>query len=51
MNGILVFETLEAALRAGFELFDRNADGYLVRIRTSRGYAIALVPFKRLRIA
>ena len=50
MSGIMVFESLEAAQRAGFELFDRNADGYLVRIRVLTGFALAIVPFKSRRL-
>jgi hypothetical protein len=42
MQGILVFNTLAEAVASGFEVFDRTADGYLVRKRTDRGWAIAL---------
>jgi hypothetical protein len=41
--GIVVFPSLAAALRAGFEVYDRTAEGYLVRTRTSNGWALALV--------
>lgn len=47
MNGVLTFSSLVEALRAGFEPFDRNGDGYLVRTQTARGWAIALVPVQR----
>lgn len=50
MSGIVVFDSLDDAQRAGFELFDRSSDGYLVRIRTMFGYALALVPFKGHRL-
>lgn len=43
MAGILVFPSLAAAIKAGFELYDRTADGYLVRTRTAHGWALALV--------
>ena len=43
MAGIVVFPSLAAALRAGFEVYDRTAEGYLVRTRTSNGWALALV--------
>jgi hypothetical protein len=42
MQGILVFDTLAEAVASGFEVFDRTTDGYLVRKRTDRGWAIAL---------
>lgn len=44
MHGMMTFPTLAAALAAGFELLDRTADGYLVRARTAKGWALALVP-------
>jgi len=43
MAGLMVFKTLADALRAGYQVYDRTADGYLVRTRTSAGWAIALV--------
>jgi hypothetical protein len=43
MQGILTFRSLGQALRAGYHLYDRTSDGYLVRTRTSRGWALALV--------
>ncbi|MBV9272180.1 MAG: hypothetical protein JO165_13885 [Candidatus Eremiobacteraeota bacterium] len=42
------FATLTAALRAGYQVYDRTAIGYLVRTRTAHGWAIAAV---RLREA
>ena len=42
------FATLAAALRAGYQVYDRNSIGYLVRTRTPQGWAIAAV---RLREA
>lgn len=42
------FATLTAALRAGYHVYDRTEIGYLVRTRTSNGWAIAAV---RLREA
>lgn len=41
--GIVVFATLLEAIRAGYHLYDRTGTGYLVRARTSRGWAFALV--------
>jgi hypothetical protein len=46
MNGLLVFKSITEALRAGYQVYDRTADGYLVRIQTSRGWAMALVNCK-----
>ena len=43
MPGIQVFKTLADALRAGYTVFDRTSDGYLVRTRTATGWAMALV--------
>ena len=43
MAGLMVFKSLADALRAGYQVYDRTADGYLVRTRTSAGWAIALV--------
>lgn len=37
------FPTLIAALRAGYQVFDRTENGYLVRTRTASGWAIARV--------
>jgi Ca2+-binding EF-hand superfamily protein len=46
MTGLLVFKSLADALRAGFQIYDRTQDGYLVRTRTTGGWAIALVHCK-----
>jgi hypothetical protein len=35
MPGLVTFDSLAAALRAGFQVFDRTETGYLVRIRTA----------------
>jgi len=43
MAGIVVFPSVVAALNAGFEIYDRTAEGYLARVRTARGWAFALV--------
>jgi hypothetical protein len=47
MAGLMVFKSLADALRAGFQIYDRTSDGYLVRTRTSNGWAIALVACKQ----
>ena len=38
-----IFHSVRAALDAGFTLYDRTAFGYVVRINTSAGLALALV--------
>ena len=43
MAGIMSFSSLSAALRAGFHIYDRTSDGYLVRTRTTDGWALAVV--------
>jgi hypothetical protein len=43
MAGIMVFSSISEALRAGFEVCDRTSRGCLVRTRTSRGWALAIV--------
>jgi hypothetical protein len=43
MAGLMVFKSLADALRAGYQVYDRTADGYLVRTRTAAGWAIAVV--------
>jgi hypothetical protein len=46
MAGYMIFTSLADALRAGFQLYDRTAEGYLVRTRTEKGWAMALVTCK-----
>lgn len=43
MAGIRVFQSLKAAIDAGYQVFDRVPEGYLVRTRTTAGWALALV--------
>jgi hypothetical protein len=43
MQGILTFRSLIQAIRAGYQVYDRTPDGYLVRTRTPRGWAMAVV--------
>lgn len=43
--GIMIFKSLAEALRAGYQVYDRTSDGYLVRTRTAAGWAIALVSY------
>ena len=46
MAGLMVFKSLADALRAGFQVYDRTPDGYLVRTKTQTGWAMALVSCK-----
>jgi hypothetical protein len=41
--GVMVFRSVAEALRAGFEVYDRTPTGYLVRTKTGRGWALAIV--------
>ena len=43
MHGITTFPSLSEAIRAGFQVFDRTREGYSVRTRTTRGWALAIV--------
>lgn len=42
MSGILVFNSLPEALRAGYQVYDRLDEGYLLRTRTAAGWAMAI---------
>ena len=46
MTGIKVFTTLEEALAAGFVVFDRIPEGYLVRKDQGHTFALAIVKLK-----
>ena len=37
MAGLMVFKSLADALRAGFQIYERTQDGYLVRTKTAHG--------------
>lgn len=43
MQGLTTFPTLSAAIHAGYHVYDRTSKGYLMRTRTSAGWALALV--------
>ena len=43
MAGFLVFRSLSEALRAGYQVYERTAVGYVVRTRTNGGWAFAIV--------
>ena len=42
-SGILVFRSINEALRAGFQIYDRTATGYVVRGRFGDRWQLALV--------
>lgn len=42
-HGMKVFETLQQAKDLGYEVYDRTPTGWLVRVRTLQGWALALV--------
>lgn len=39
----MIFTSLSEALRAGFQIYDRNSEGFIVRTMTANGWAQALV--------
>lgn len=43
MAGLLVFKSLADAVRAGFHVYDKTAQGYIVRTRTQAGWELAVV--------
>ena len=40
---MLIFRSVAEALQAGYQIYGRTQTGYLVRIKTERGWALALV--------
>ncbi len=47
MQGLHIFDTLAQAISAGFSVYDRMPRGYLVRTRTSGGWALAIVELRK----
>jgi hypothetical protein len=43
MAGLMIFKSLADALRAGYQVYDRTPEGYLIRTRLANGWAFALV--------
>lgn len=43
MQGLTTFPTLDNAIKAGYHVYDRTPTGYLMRTRTSGGWALAIV--------
>lgn len=42
MSGLVVFSSLSEAIRHGFQVCGQCQDGYLVRTRSERGWAMAI---------
>ncbi len=47
MQGVITFTSLSSALRAGYQVYERTENGYLVRIKTHAGWALARVQVTR----
>ena len=45
--GIVVFKSVREALDAGYHIYGRTGDGYLARLRTERGWALAVIVISR----
>ena len=45
MAGVVFFGSLECAVRAGYQVVERNNSGYLVAKETPYGKALAVVTF------
>ena len=42
-HGILVFRSIEDAVRNGFQVYDTSSGHYIVRRSTAAGWALAIV--------
>jgi hypothetical protein len=47
MTGIKVFTSLEEAQKAGYVVFDRIPEGYLVRKDSGKSFGLAIVKLKQ----
>jgi hypothetical protein len=43
MAGVLVFRSLRVALDAGFQVYDRAPNGFIVRRKGEKGWELAIV--------
>ena len=43
MPGMVIFRSLQEALHAGYQICERTPTGYLARIRTPNGWAMAVI--------
>lgn len=47
MTGVVVFSSVGDALKAGYHIYGKTDDGYLARLRTASGWALALIVISR----
>jgi hypothetical protein len=47
MMGVVVFHSVGEAIRQGFQIYGKTADGYIARIMTTHGWAMALIDLKQ----
>lgn len=45
--GMVVFRSLQDALNAGYHVYGKTESGYLARLRTNGGWALAIVDLGR----
>lgn len=43
MSGVVVFNSVREALAAGYHIYGKTEDGYLARLRTPAGWALAVI--------
>ncbi len=43
MSGVVVFKSVREALSAGYQIYGKTNEGYLARMRTDGGWALALI--------
>ena len=48
-EGVRVFRSIREALNAGFQVYERSSEGYLVRMRTPQGWMSAIVDLRTAR--
>lgn len=48
VTGIIRFRSLAEAIRLGYQVYGKTPTGYLLRIKTARGWAMALYEAPRV---
>lgn len=48
MTGVIRFRSLAEAIRLGYQVYGKTPTGYLLRIKTARGWAMALYEAPRV---
>ena len=43
MTGLMTFSSLAAAFKAGFQIYDKEGENWIVRIQTLQGWQKAIV--------